>query len=199
MTPEEHDRVARVGRAVRVARREAGLSARTLATRAGISQAFLSQVERGLNVPSLASLYKIADALDCSPSYFLDAPPDGEVLVVRAERRSARPVTGSPGAPTMWMAQGNGTIPEVYQYVIGPGDDIGGWFRRADDLALVLVSGSLAVQVRGRDPVVLDAGDCLFAAAGTEMQWEHRGVDDVRVVLCVGTPGVPPVTRSSPA
>jgi len=199
VTPEEHDRVARVGRAVRVARRQAGLSARTLAARAGISQAFLSQVERGLNVPSLASLYKIADALDCSPSYFLDAPPDGEVLVVRAERRSARSVTSSPSAPNEWVAQGNGTIAEVYQYVIRPGYDVDGWFRRADDLVLVVVSGCLEVQVRGRAPVLLDVGDCLFAAAGTEMHWEHRGVEDVRVVLCVGTPGARPVTRSSPA
>ncbi|MBM7457729.1 helix-turn-helix domain-containing protein [Rhodococcus coprophilus] len=199
MTPEEHDRVARVGRAVRVARRQAGLSARTLAARAGISQAFLSQVERGLNVPSLASLYKIADALDCSPSYFLDAPSDGEVLVVRADRRSARSVTSAPSTPNVWVAQGNGAIAEVYQYVIRPGDDVEGWFRRADDLVLVVVSGCLEVQVRGRAPVLLDVGDCLFAVAGTEMRWEHRGVEDVRVVLCVAMPGARPVTRSSPA
>ncbi|MFZ3392790.1 helix-turn-helix domain-containing protein [Rhodococcus sp. 7Tela_A2] len=191
MIPEEHDRVARVGRAVRIARRQAGLSARTLATRAGISQAFLSQVERGLNVPSLATLYKIADALECSPSHFLDAAPEGDVLVVRAERRVAQVVTGAPTTPTTWMAQGNGAIGEVYQYVIAPEDDVSGWFRRPDDLVVVITDGCLEVRMRDRESVVLEEGDCLFAVAGTEMQWEHRGVERARVVLCVGAPREP--------
>jgi transcriptional regulator with XRE-family HTH domain len=182
----EQDRVARVGRAIRDVRRQQGLTARSLAMRSGVSQAFLSQVERGLNAPSLATLYKIADALGCSPSDFLDPAPEADVLVVRAEGRVARAVTGTPAAPVTWMARGNGAITEVYQYVIEAGDDVGGWFRRSDDLVMVMIGGRLEVQVRGRAPIGLGEGDCLFAAAGTEMQWCHRGPDPARLVLCVG-------------
>lgn len=183
----DDDRVARIGVAIRAARRQDGLSARALASRAGVSQAFLSQVERGLNAPSLATLYKIADALGRSPSSFLDAAPDADVLVVRAEGRFPQAVTGTPTAPVTWLARGTGTVSEVYQYLIGPDDDVSGWFRRADDLVVVMTGGSLEVQVRDREPVVLVEGDCLFAAAGTEMHWGHRGVEPARVVLCVGS------------
>lgn len=183
----EQDRVARVGSVIRAVRRQEGLTARALASRAGVSQAFLSQVERGLNAPSLATLYRIADALGRSPSDFLDPAPADDVLVVRAEGRLARAVTGTPAAPVTWMARGNGAIAEVYQYEIGPDDDIAGWFRRSDDLVLVMTGGRLEVEVRGRPAVELAEGDCLFAAAGTEMQWRHRGSETARLVLCVGT------------
>ncbi|MEU5841906.1 helix-turn-helix domain-containing protein [Rhodococcus sp. NPDC047139] len=185
-TAGEQDRVARVGSVIREVRRQEGLTARTLASRAGVSQAFLSQVERGLNAPSLATLYKIADALGRSPSDFLDPAPADDVLVVRAAGRVARAVTGTPAAPVTWMARGNGAIAEVYQYEIGPGDDIGGWFRRSDDLVVVMTGGRLEVEVRGRPAVELAEGDCLFAAAGAEMQWRHRGAEPARLVLCVG-------------
>jgi len=183
----EQDRVARVGSVIRSVRRQEGLTARALASRAGVSQAFLSQVERGLNAPSLATLYRIADALGRSPSDFLDPAPVDDVLVVRAEGRLARAVTGTPAAPVTWMARGNRAIAEVYQYEIGPDDDIAGWFRRSDDLVLVMTGGRLEVEVRGRPAVELAEGDCLFAAAGTEMQWRHRGSETARLVLCVGT------------
>ncbi|SMG31017.1 transcriptional regulator, XRE family with cupin sensor [Rhodococcus rhodochrous J3] len=182
----EQDRVARVGGVIRAVRRQEGLSARALAARAGVSQAFLSQVERGLNAPSLATLYRIADALGRSPSDFLDPAPADDVLVVRAAGRVARAVTGTPAAPVTWTARGNGTIAEVYQYEIGPDDDIAGWFRRSDDLVLVMTGGLLEVEVRGRPAVELAEGDCLFAAAGTEMHWRHRGSEPARLVLCVG-------------
>ncbi len=182
----EQDRVARVGSVIRAVRRQEGLTARALASRAGVSQAFLSQVERGLNAPSLATLYRIADALGRSPSDFLDPALADDVLVVRAEGRLARAVTGTPAAPVTWMARGNGAIAEVYQYEIGPDDDIAGWFRRSDDLVLVMTGGRLEVEVRGRPAVELAEGDCLFAAAGTEMQWRHRGSVPARLVLCVG-------------
>ncbi|WP_443208789.1 helix-turn-helix domain-containing protein [Rhodococcus rhodochrous] len=183
----EQDRVARVGSVIRSVRRQEGLTARALASRAGVSQAFLSQVERGLNAPSLATLYRIADALGRSPSDFLDPAPVDDVLVVRAEGRLARAVTGTPAAPVTWMARGNRAIAEVYQYEIGPDDDIAGWFRRSDDLVLVMTGGRLEVEVRGRPAVELAEGDCLFAAAGTEMHWRHRGSETARLVLCVGT------------
>jgi transcriptional regulator with XRE-family HTH domain len=57
------DWTARLGMYVRAQRSASGLSLRDLAERAGVSNAYLSQVERGLHEPSLSVLRAIARAL----------------------------------------------------------------------------------------------------------------------------------------
>jgi transcriptional regulator with XRE-family HTH domain len=63
-----------VGRYIREQRRQASLSLRKLATQAGVSNPYLSQVERGLRQPSARILKDIAKALRIS----------AETLYVRA-------------------------------------------------------------------------------------------------------------------
>ena len=53
----------RLGAIVRAERAAAGLSLRELAERTGLSNAYLSQVERGRHEPSLSVLAAIAEAL----------------------------------------------------------------------------------------------------------------------------------------
>ncbi len=55
--------MAALGEAIRVRRGAARLSQRDLAERAGLSNAYLSQVERGLHEPSIRVLQSIASAL----------------------------------------------------------------------------------------------------------------------------------------
>ena len=54
----------RIGAQIRERRREAGLTQKQLAVRAGISQAVLSRVESGLGNPTLSLLEELAFALD---------------------------------------------------------------------------------------------------------------------------------------
>jgi transcriptional regulator with XRE-family HTH domain len=53
-----------LGALIRVQRTTAGLSLRELAERTGVSNAYLSQIERGLHEPSISVLGAIAAALD---------------------------------------------------------------------------------------------------------------------------------------
>jgi len=55
-----------LGAAIRAERVTAGLSLRDLAERTRVSNAYLSQIERGLHEPSLSVLSAIARALDVS-------------------------------------------------------------------------------------------------------------------------------------
>lgn len=55
--------MAELGAVVRGRRASAGLSLRDLAERAGVSNAYLSQVERGLHEPSISVLRAVAAAL----------------------------------------------------------------------------------------------------------------------------------------
>jgi transcriptional regulator with XRE-family HTH domain len=64
--PEVDELAARVGATVRRRRRALGLTMQEVASRAGISQPFLSQLERGLARPSMRSLDLIAQSLESS-------------------------------------------------------------------------------------------------------------------------------------
>ena len=57
-------RLAALGALIRAQRVATGLSQRDLAERAKVSNAYLSQIERGLHEPSLSVLAAIAAALD---------------------------------------------------------------------------------------------------------------------------------------
>jgi transcriptional regulator with XRE-family HTH domain len=57
-------RLEALGALLRARRRVAGLSLRELAARTGVSNAYLSQLERGRHEPSLGVLRAVATALD---------------------------------------------------------------------------------------------------------------------------------------
>jgi transcriptional regulator with XRE-family HTH domain len=74
MTPDLESRLADLGEFIRDQRRNARLSLRKLSELAGISNPYLSQIERGLRKPSAEILQAIARALRIS----------SETLYVRA-------------------------------------------------------------------------------------------------------------------
>lgn len=54
------------GAAVRALRMERGIAQESLANLAGIERSHMGKVERGEHMPTLAIIFKIAGALDCS-------------------------------------------------------------------------------------------------------------------------------------
>jgi transcriptional regulator with XRE-family HTH domain len=84
----------RLGQAIQAGRKDAGLTQEGLAERLGSAPEWVSQVERGVGVPSLSMLLRIAEALDVPPSVLMEsagaeAGPDLQVLQQRARRLQA--------------------------------------------------------------------------------------------------------------
>jgi transcriptional regulator with XRE-family HTH domain len=67
--------MADLGENLRTARRRTGLSQKQLAVAVGVSQAMVSQLERGEKSPSLDLFERIAYALGVSASYLLGDVP----------------------------------------------------------------------------------------------------------------------------
>ena len=59
------------GGAVRQSREQHGWSQEVLADRAGLNRSYLGEIERGSSVPSLATISKIAQALNMNMSTLL--------------------------------------------------------------------------------------------------------------------------------
>ncbi|MEV4611892.1 XRE family transcriptional regulator [Kitasatospora sp. NPDC049258] len=85
---------------LRVLRKQNRLSLEALAARAGVTKSYLSKVERGMSVPSIATALKLARVLRVDVGRLFSDQVEPELItVVRAGERS--PVSGVaiPGAP----------------------------------------------------------------------------------------------------
>jgi len=56
------------GKALRQKRKEVGLTQEQLAHEADIQRNYVSLIERGVNQPTITVIFKLAAALNCSPS-----------------------------------------------------------------------------------------------------------------------------------
>jgi transcriptional regulator with XRE-family HTH domain len=89
-----------LGALIRAQRMTAGLSLRELADRTKVSNAYLSQIERGLHEPSITVLAAIAAALDVSLETLLARAgllaPEGEGEAAALVRGTEAAILGDP-------------------------------------------------------------------------------------------------------
>jgi len=88
-----------LGPRLRLAREERQLSVRELARRIGCSASLISQIERGVSVPSVGVLYSLATELDCSLDHLLFGADSRRPPAVTGagEPASREPVPAAPG------------------------------------------------------------------------------------------------------
>ncbi|MCY1361121.1 transcriptional regulator, y4mF family [compost metagenome] len=71
------------GAAVRALRMERGIAQESLANLAGVERSHMGKVERGEHMPTLAIIFKIAGALDCSTTVLM-AVTESQLAASRA-------------------------------------------------------------------------------------------------------------------
>lgn len=187
----EPDVGAAVGGEIRRLRHVAGMSTRELAERAGVSQPFLSQVERGASAPSMASVYKLARALGVRPGDLLPAVQPPTVVVVRADEGRMLPVADHPRAALgRALLLRDSSALEIVEYTFGPDEYIEEWFDSPGESAVYVVTGSLEVDIAGAGTYRLDAGDLIQLPAETRDRWRLVGAEPARVLFMasVATP-----------
>lgn len=75
-----------IGERIKMLRQSKSLTQEELATRAGLTKGFISQVERNLTSLSVESLIGILDALDEKPSRFFDGAFDEKIVFKPRDR-----------------------------------------------------------------------------------------------------------------
>ena len=174
-----------LGRRIRGARRERGRSLREIAEVAGVSESFLSQVERGVASPSVQSLRRIAAALSV-PVVTLLAGPESSGRVVRAgERRRMLDRRGH------WVDEFLTPISarrlQVNMTLIEPGfGEPEPYTHNSDEECVVVLEGRLEFETDG-ERYDLAEGDALLLDPRLPHAFTNPGPDQCRV-LWVMTP-----------
>lgn len=176
-----------IGERIRQLRGERGLTLRQLAAQASVSPALISQVERGINDPSLETLRRVAKALDVALFDLFHEPERVDTTVIRSEARMA--ITSRLGDMTYTrLTPGFGKM-EMLEGVLEPGGRSSEepWTHPSEECAVV-TEGRMVAEVDGRRHL-LEVGDsCYF---DSRLPHRYLNEDDVRTVflLSVTPPG----------
>lgn len=179
---------AGIAAAVRAHRQAAGLSMRALAAKAGMSQPFLSNLENSRAMPSIATLYKIAAALDISPRDFLPSAAE-PISLVRAGDGVPGAVSDEPGSATSQLVAGApGRMIEAHTYDVAPGAGLGGFFEHEGEDLLVVLEGGVDVEFADGRRMTLGEGDVLWHVSTLGHRWIAGDDRPTRLLLVNARP-----------
>ncbi|WP_232665577.1 helix-turn-helix domain-containing protein [Pseudonocardia sp. TRM90224] len=175
-----------IGDQLRELRSTRGLSLRALAAEAGVSATLLSQVERGVTEPSLATLRRLAAVFGESvASLFEDRAAPSVWLSRPGERSVLRGPRGQIGYER--LTPGNGQM-EVLRGVLEPGEAISSepWSHASLECAFV-VAGTLTVELDGAARTVA-AGEALTFDSRLPHRYLNTGATTVEFLISVAPP-----------
>ncbi len=174
-----------LGARLRARRKAIGKTMQQVADEASLTIGFISQIERGISTPSLASLYNVAKALDASVDMFVSRKPERTHSVV--SHAGARQTYKIDGTSRFYEFLERG-FPEAKLNAclshVPPGHASEMMSHEGEDF-VYLVAGSMLYEVDGVQ-YDLKAGDTLHF----DSRKPHRGTNigaETAIELWVGT------------
>jgi len=173
---------------IRRLRKARGLTLAGLAAQLGRSVGWLSQVERGISLPSFADLRALANHFKVPVSFFLTpaAPDDKEQQVVVRAGRGRRLAAGQMGVTEELVSPDLGGRFEIIRCEFAGGTALPQRRKRSAEEAGYLVSGTLEIEIAG-EWYKLSEGDS-FCVRGEAFRWKNPGAGPAVVIWVVSPP-----------
>lgn len=178
-----------IGEKLRRLRKGKELSLRQLASVVDMSPSYLSMIERGGAMPTVASLQRLAAALGSSVQSILasdDDPPElGDSPRVRAkERRILKSVPSGTRLEDLSVA---GSPLECLVFVLKPGAGSDGPVEHVGDEFVYVLRGQVRITLDSIDVYELGPHDSMSFASSRPHQWVNHG-DKITELLWINTP-----------
>ena len=176
-----------LGPRLRTLRTARALTLRELAARAGVTESFLSQVERGVATPSIASVQRIARGLGLSiADLFAEMESVGKVVRAGERRRIHYPGLG---AVDEFLTRGRGGKLQVILSTVEPGGGTGEepYTHDSDEEVVIVLEGELDLWV-GDEQFHLAAGDSVTHSSRVPHRNTNNGTGPARILFCITPP-----------
>ena len=171
---------------LRERRRELGLTLKAVADAAGLSVGFISQIERGIAVPSLSSLVSVSRVLDVNVGDFLTSQPQPDENQVRT-RQANRPVFAVSESSVTYERVSSSFPGHILRSVImnePPGHRSEPIAHEGEEMMFVL-DGTITIEIDG-ERTILGTGDSVhFPSTRVHSSWNHS--DKPATILWTGT------------
>lgn len=144
---------------LKVLRVQAGLTLEELSKRADLTRSYVSKLERGLSMPSVAAALRISKVLGVGVEELFSDSSNDEVLCVNRAPKSRQP-GGWPPLPRIV----SGALPghKLVAFVLSPTDEPlknHPMSHHGGEELLFVLKGSVSLQLAQREEI-LQAGDC---------------------------------------
>lgn len=176
-----------LGDKIRKIRKSEALTVSALAEKVGVSESYISQLERGLVDPSVSLLRRLAFALNVSVASFFD--DDGnEPIITRLEERELE-TAGDGSVSFSWISpEAEDLRLEMAEVTIQPDASLKAPMNR-HYVCLFLTEGALDIRY-GDTAASLQQGDTIFIPSNTAYVLTS-GPNGAKGILCTSKGGEP--------
>jgi transcriptional regulator with XRE-family HTH domain len=177
--------VHNLGKRLRALRNERGLTLVQLGQQVGLSASYLSQIERGVTMPSLARLTTIARALDVEVRYFFEDDASAPCVV---KLNQGKRLSGTADALVeLLSADSTDKKIQPYRLVCQPGASRDQPPTHPGEEFGFVLTGQLTVTV-GDETFVLEAGDSIHYQTLQPHSWRNERDEECVAVWAVSPP-----------
>ncbi len=173
-----------VGKKLKAIRLKSDMTIQVLATQSGVSSNMISRVERGLTIPSVEILMKLAAVFDKSINFFVEeVSTTHEIVYSEPGHRDTTVYDDDDNMHTESYTSGLRdpqfmsflcTVPKGgssgQKHMHHPGDEL-----------IVLINGHLKVTIADEE-YSLSSGDSLSFKSHLPHRWDNVGEDDARII-----------------
>jgi len=179
-----------LGPEIKALRRTRRMTLAALSHATDLSVGHLSQVERGLSMPSIKALHSISRALDVNVSWFFSsaqpAPPEERDYVVRQHQR--RQIRFDEGISDFLLTPSLDRDLELLMSTFAPGASSGTQpYAHDGEEAGVVLTGQLELWVGGRR-LLLNQGDSFSLKSSLSHRYRNPGDRETVVVWAITPP-----------
>jgi transcriptional regulator with XRE-family HTH domain len=174
-----------VGRNLRRLRKQHRLSLEALSRLSGVSRAMLGQIEQGKSIPSIKTLWQVAQALSVSVSWFLEAGGDSPVLLIAPPSDSPASLRRGEGELRSLQQLGDGVTDVFHELRLAPGAVLSlPAATAARRVNVVVSSGNLLVDVDGAWHL-LHEREALQYTARDDLGWRNDAPEEALAYVVI--------------
>jgi transcriptional regulator with XRE-family HTH domain len=174
-----------LGKRLRALRNEQGLTLAQLGQQVGLSASYLSQIERGVAMPSLSRLATIASTLDVEVGYFFEDDVSSPCVVKSNQGERLRGTADA--VVELLSADPSDKEIQPYRVVCQPGASRDQPPTYPGEEFGFVLSGQLTVTV-GEEAFVLKAGDSIHYQTLQPHSWRNEGDEECIAIWAVSPP-----------
>ena len=174
-----------LGTRLRALRNERGLTLAQLGQQVGLSASYLSQIERGVAMPSLSRLTTIASVLDVEMGYFFEDDVPSPCVVRLNQGKKLGDTTGI--IAELLSADPSDKEIQSYCVVCQPGASRNQPPTHPGEKFCFVLKGQLTVTV-GEETYVLKPGDSIHFQTLQPHSWRNEGDEECTVIWAVSPP-----------
>ncbi len=178
-----------LGKRLKTLRNERGLTLAQLGQQVSLSASYLSQIERGIAMPSLSKLTSIASALNVGVGYFFEEDISAPCPVRSNQGRKLKDTAGV--MIELLSADPRDKNIQPYRLVCQPGASRDRSLTYPGEEFGLILKGQLTVTV-GKETFVLQAGDSIHYETLQPHSWRNEG-DQVCIAIWAVSPPIPEV------